>query len=71
MGYGIVCLVCGRINEMDVNNMNQALNEEKLTFNRNDCIGYMIENKEKYDIVKLGKSFLLAKKIKSSICKML
>ena len=51
--------------------MNQALNEEKLTFTRNDCIGYMIENKEKYDIVKLGKSFLLAKKIKSSICKML
>ena len=44
--------------------MNQALNEEKLTFTKNDCIGYMIENKEKYDIVKLGKSFLLAKKNK-------
>ena len=44
--------------------MNQALNEEKLAFTRNDCIGYMIENKEKYDIVKLGKSFLLVKKNK-------
>lgn len=46
---------------MEVNYMNQALNE-KLTFAQNDCIGYMIDNKEKYDIVKLGKSFLLAKK---------
>lgn len=46
--------------------MNQALNEEKLTFTKNDCIGYMIENKEKYDIVKLGKSFLLIKKNKKS-----
>lgn len=49
---------------MDVNNMNQALNEEKITFTKNDCIGYMIDNKEKYDIVKLGKSFLLVKKNK-------
>ena len=51
--------------------MNQALNEEKLAFTKNDCIGYMIDNEEKYDIVKFGKSFWLAKKIKSSICKML
>ena len=62
MGYGIVCLVCGRIIKRDVNYMNQTLNEEKLAFTKNDCIGYMIENKEKYDIVKLGKSFLLVKK---------